>query len=147
MNSFSFEYNDEGIRTSKTVNGVRTDYYLNGTNIVAEVTNGNVTLYLYDATGSVIGMQYHASSYAEGVFDSSWFEKNAQGDIVAVYSANGTKLASYTYDAWGNFTVSYTNGGESTYAANNPFRYRGYYYDTDLGLFYLNSRYYDSNVA
>ena len=85
-NSFSFEYNADGIRTSKTVNGVRTDYYLNGTNIVAEVTGGNVTVYIYDASGFVIGMQYHASSYEEGVFDSFWFEKNAQGDIVAGYN-------------------------------------------------------------
>ena len=59
----------------------------------------------------------------------------------------GVKLVSYVYDAWGNFTVSYHNGGENTYAANNPYRYRGYYYDIDLGLYYLNSRYYDSNTG
>ena len=50
-------------------------------------------------------------------------------------------------DAWGNHSVSYTNGGGSTGAQYNPFRYRGYYYDTDLGMYYLQSRYYDPNTC
>ena len=55
---------------------------------------------------------------------------------------------SYVYDAWGNFTVSYHNGAtSSSVAAKNPFRYRGYYYDTDLGLYYCGTRYYDSNTG
>ena len=53
-------------------------------------------------------------------------------------------MLSYTYDAWGNATVS---GNTSLPANKNPFRYRGYYYDADLGLYYLNSRYYDSNTG
>ena len=54
---------------------------------------------------------------------------------------------SYAYDAWGNFITTYHNGGASTRAAKNPFTYRGYYYDRDLKLYYLNSRYYDSVVG
>ena len=75
------------------------------------------------------------------------FEKNLQGDIVAVYSENGTKLISYTYDAWGNCTTTYYNGGASTTAIYNPFRYRGYYLDTETGLYYLQSRYYDPVIG
>lgn len=87
-------------------------------------------------------------SYAAGDFDTYWFEKNLQGDIVAVYSANGTKLISYTYDAWGNFTTSYHNNCTSASTANyNPFRYRGYYYDTELEMYYLQTRYYDPAVG
>ena len=89
-------------------------------------------------------MEYRALS------GDSWqtylYEKNLQGDIVAVYSEAGTKLATYTYDAWGNFSTTYTNGGANTPAAKNPFTYRGYYLDRDLGLYYLNSRYYDQNT-
>ena len=48
-----------------------------------------------------IGMQYRKTTYAANDFDTYWFEKNLQGDIVAVYSEDGTKLISYTYDAWG----------------------------------------------
>ena len=74
---------------------------------------------------------------------SSGYEKNVFGDVVAVYDEAGTKLISYKYDAYGKCTSSQTNGGYSTTAYNNPFRYRGYYYDRDLELYYLNSRYYD----
>ena len=90
-------------------------------------------------------MSYRSASDAEGVFETYVFEKNIFGDIVAVYDLNGNKLVSYKYDAWGNFTTSYHNGTTSTsIAARNPFKYRGYYYDSDLGLYYLQTRYYDS---
>ena len=146
--SMSFAYNDEGIRTSKTVNGVTTTYYVNEGRIVAESNNSRTIVYIYDASGSPIGMMYRTTSYAEGAFDVFWYEKNLQGDIVAVYNSSGTKLVTYDYyDAWGNYTVSYSNGGGSTGAQYNPFRYRGYYYDTDLGMYYLQSRYYDAKIC
>ena len=87
------------------------------------------------------------SSSASSTWQIFWYEKNLQGDIVAVYSDAGTKLISYTYDAWGNFNTYYSNGGATSKATLNPFTYRGYYYDADLGLYYLNSRYYDSVVG
>ena len=147
-NAMSFEYNDDGIRTSKTVNGVETTYYVNGGQIVAEKTGTRTIVYIYDATGSPIGMMYRTPSYAANTWDTFWYEKNLQGDIIAVYNASGTKVATYTYtDAWGNYTVSYSNGGGSTGAQYNPFRYRGYYYDTDLGMYYLQSRYYDAKIC
>ena len=72
------------------------------------------------------------------------------GDITGVYDADGNKLISYTYDAWGNCqTTLHTQNlsGSDYYAQKNPFRYRGYYYDTELGLYYLNARYYDPNTG
>jgi len=51
-------------------------------------------------------------------------------------------MASYVYDAWGNIT--YQNG---TMASVNPFRYRGYYYDTETGFYYLQTRYYDPTIC
>ena len=146
--AYSFTYNDEGIRTSKTKNGVTTNYYLSGSQIIAEKRGGNITVYIYDASGAPIGMQYRGASYASGVWDIYWYEKNLFGDIVAVYDHSGTKLITYTYDAWGNFTTSYHNGTtSSSQVAKNPFRYRGYYYDSDLELYYLQTRYYDSNTG
>ncbi len=97
--------------------------------------------------GSPIGMQYRNSSYSNETFNTYWFEKNLQGDIIAVYNEGGTKLVSYTYDAWGNVTTTYHNSGASTAAQYNPFRYRGYYYDSELGFYYLNSRYYDPETG
>lgn len=52
-----------------------------------------------------------------------------------------------TYDAWGNSSVSYYNSGASTTAKYNPFRYRGYYFDSETGFYYLNSRYYDPAIG
>ncbi len=145
--SYSFTYNDEGIRTSKTVGGVKHNYTLEGTRIVSEQWSNKLIIYLYDEVGAPMGMLYRTNSYAEDTYDIFYFEKNLQGDIIAIYNASGTKLVGYTYDAWGNCTTTYYNGGGSTAAQYNPFRYRGYYYDDDLGFYYLNSRYYDPNTG
>ena len=146
--TMSFTYNDEGIRTSKTVNGVKHTYYLNGSQIVAEQWSDKLIVYLYDAIGAPMGMMYRTTAYAEEQWDVFWFEKNLQGDIVAVYNSEGNNVVTYYYyNAWGNHMVSYTNGGNSTGAQYNPFRYRGYYYDTDLGMYYLQSRYYDARIG
>ena len=59
----------------------------------------------------------------------------------------GTKLVSYTYDAWGNVSITYSNSGDLTGAQYNPFTYRGYYRDAETGFYYLNSRYYDPKVG
>ena len=104
-------------------------------------------VYIYDANGSPIGFKYKTPSYAENTWDVYYYEKNLQGDIVAVYNSSGTKLISYAYSAWGETTTTYHNGGASTTAINNPYTYRGYYYDKDLGLYYLQSRYYDANIC
>ena len=69
------------------------------------------------------------------------------GDIVRVRLTDGSVLVTYRYDAWGNFTEAYSAGGSASIAVKNPFRYRGYYYDMDLGLYYNISRYYDSNTC
>ena len=99
---------------------------------------------LYDADGSPVGMQYRTAGMAEGVLYTFWFEKNLQGDIVAVYNESGMKIISYTYDAWGRAAATASNmTGTNTYAIHNPFRYRGYYYDSETGLYYLRSRYYN----
>ena len=52
---------------------------------MAEEWGNNLILYLYDTDGSPIGMQYRNTSYAEGVFDTYWYEKNLQGDVVMIW--------------------------------------------------------------
>ncbi len=92
-------------------------------------------------------MQYRQSNTfdADG-FYTYWFEKNLQGDIIAVYIEEGRKICTYTYYAWENCTTTTVSGNvgiENTIAQTyNPFRYRGYYYDTETGFYYLQSRYY-----
>ena len=147
-----FKYNSDGIRTYKYFidNTERYyyqhDYMLEGSTIVGEKVNyfsyynGSWTkykYYYYDENGSPIGMGYEGKDY--------YFQKNILGDIEAIYQGS-TKVVQYTYDAWGN-VLSVTGTLASTIGQENPFRYRGYYYDTETGLYYLQSRYYDPQVG
>lgn len=67
---------------------------------------------------------------------------NLQGDVVALIDANGTQVVEYGYDAWG-YPISKTGSLAATIGTLNPFRYRGYVYDEETGLYYLRSRYYN----
>ncbi len=143
-NSYAFTYDDEGRRISKTENGVVTRYYYDGDLLVCEQSAAETIFYIYDSHGLPIGMQYRASTYSTGVYDVYWFERNTQGDIGALYNSSGVKFVSDFYIAWGKLVyMSYHNGGNTSIATKNPFRYRGYYYDQDLEMYYLQTRYYD----
>ena len=76
-----------------------------------------------------------------------YYVLNAQGDVIALLNADGTLAASYNYGAWGNYSVHDKDGKKNTSASFighiNPLRYRGYYYDRETRLYYLQSRYYD----
>lgn len=136
-NEITYYYNSDGIRTKKVANGVTTTYTLEGSNVVKE-TNGTDTLWFYyDATGSVISFQLDDATY--------FYVKNLQGDIIAITNSSGTKVVEYVYDSWGKL-ISTTGSKASTVGVKNPYRYRGYRYDTETGFYYLNSRYYDPEM-
>ena len=71
-----------------------------------------------------------------------YYVTNLQGDVVALLDASGSTVASYAYDPYGKVLSA-----EGTMAETNPLRYRGYYYDTESGLYYLQSRYYDPTTC
>ncbi len=155
FDTVNYTYNADGIRTSKTytadmASSVTHTYTLSGSTIIAEewTENGidHTILYLYDAKGTPIGMRYTNSNWS-GFFENYLYVTNLQGDIIHIYDDAGKRLVTYNYDAWGNHTITYENGGASTAAQYNPFRYRGYYYDVETGFYYLNSRYYDPQVG
>ena len=77
----NYKYNSDGIRTSKTVNCAETTYQLDGTKIVSETTSGNIKWYIYDENDSIIGFEYNEQAY--------YFEKNAQGDAIRIFDADG----------------------------------------------------------
>ena len=145
--TYTFTYNDQGQRISKSYGNTTIQYYYDGDLLVME-TDGNYTLvYLYDYAGSPVGMKYRTRWLPEGGWACYWYEKNLQGDIVGLYGDSGTKLVEYIYDAWGNPTVTYLDGSTVSDAlAKNPFMYRGYYYDSDLKMYNLKTRYYDPAV-
>lgn len=98
------------------------------------------TLYfLYDAGGSPIGFILREGS---GLPKTYYYVKNLQGDVLGIIDGGGNVKAAYRYNAWGEL-LSAT--GEL--AELNPIRYRGYYYDSETGLYYLQSRYYDPVVG
>ena len=144
----SFEYDDTGRRISKTEgSGVTKYYYYDGDLLIAEHQGDYITVYLYDDKGMPVGFAYREAGYALDVWDIFWYEKNLQGDIVAVYSQSGDRLVSYAYDAWGNFATNYLYDVVPNGVYANNLRYRGYYYDNTLGLYYCGTRYYDSNTG
>ena len=74
-----------------------------------------------------------------------FYTRNGQGDITGLIDASGTEVVKYTYDSWGK-PISITGSLATTVGAKNPYRYRGYRYDTESGLYYLQSRYYDPSI-
>jgi len=136
--SGSYTYNDSGIRTSKTYDGVTTNYYLNGSSIVRQVTGSKILDFFYDENGNLYGFKDDGDMY--------YYVRNGQSDIIGILDNNGIQVVYYQYDSWGN-PLTPSGSLASTIGADNPFRYRGYYLDSETGLYYLNSRYYDSNVG
>ena len=136
--TISFSYNDAGLRTEKTVNGSTRRYIWNSAQLMADVGAADAFYFHYSSGGELIGYTYKtADAETECIL-----VKNQQGDVERVISADGTILAAYTYDAWGNVLTS-----EGSLAAANPIRYRGYYFDAETGLYYLQSRYYDPEIG
>ena len=133
-----YTYNANGIRTSKTVNGVEHTFVLDGTKILKESWNGNTIIPMYDNEDNVCGIIYNDVPY--------YFFKNLQGDVIAIVDKDAQTVAKYSYDSWGVCTIS-QDSSDCNIASVNPFRYRGYYCDSEIGLYYLQSRYYNPTVG
>ena len=143
----NYTYDVDGLRTSKTVNGVKHEYYYVGSTLQYEKFGTTELWFFYDADGNPSGVRYkNGSTTTDYYFVCNW-----RGDVIRIYDGTGAVVANYNYDAWGNvISVTDANGTvitDSTHIANvNPLRYRGYYYDSETGLYYLQSRYYDPAV-
>ena len=133
-----YTYNANGIRTSKTVNGVEHTFVLDGTKILKESWGSNTIIPMYDNEDNVCGIIYNDVPY--------YFFKNLQGDVIAIVDKDAQTVAKYSYDAWGVCTIS-QDSSDCGIATVNPFRYRGYYYDAEIGMYYLQTRYYDPSVG
>ena len=132
--SASYTYNDAGIRTSKTVNNVTTTYQLNGDKVTAEITGNQIIYYTYDASGQVVTMSVNGAEY--------YYVRNGQNDVIALVTSGGSIAVNYTYSTYGEVLIT-TGSLSTTIGALNPYRYRGYRYDNESGLYYLQSRYYN----
>ena len=152
---YTFTYNGYGQRTEKIYSYIPA---LMGT-VPAEYVSNEATTYTYDHDGRLVKEHivttyddlsndvhdihylYDDSGIIGMVKDSSayYFHRNIQGDVVGVYNSSGTKLVTFTYDAYGNCSVS----GDASLASYCKIRYRGYYFDTETGLYWVQTRYYN----
>ena len=132
--AIQMSYDSNGMRTQKSVDGVKTNYYYDSSNNLFALTQGSDTLFFYyDNSGEVMSVSCNGTMY--------FYIKDLQGDITEIVDKDGKAVAKYAYDAWGNMLTE--NNGTLTVGKLNPFRYRSYVYDEETGLYYLQSRYYD----
>ena len=134
------------MRLSKDVGNTHNTYlYQNGL-LVQETIGDKVLDYSYTSGGQIVAVRYKANTNTEDEY--YYYALNSRGDVVGLYDHTGALYAKYTYDVWGN-PVSVTNAtgagitSPTDFANIQPIRYRSYYYDTDTGFYYLQSRYYD----
>ena len=129
-----FTYDLSGLRTSKTVGNVEHNYLYAGGKLMRESYGSNTLDFFYDANGTPYALKYNGTVY--------YYVTNLQGDVVQIVDSSGNSVANYEYDPYGK-VISATG----TLAEVNPIRYRGYYYDNETGLYYLQSRYYDPAIG
>ena len=135
--SIAYGYDSDGRRITKTVNGTTYNYHYLGDQLVELTWGGNKLHFTYDSTGP-LSVNYNGTEY--------FYVKNAQGDVTGLVTTSGTRVVTYTYDAWGN-PLSTTGSLATTLGSANPLRYRGYVYDTETGFYYVSSRYYDPEIG
>ena len=136
----SYAYDADGIRTKKTVGTEAHTYVTQNGKVVRETigtgSSAKVLDFIYDESGTPFALKY--STNGGSSFTTYYYVVNLQGDVVKLVNAGGTAYATYTYNAWGEVLTA-----TGSMASINPLRYRGYYYDSETGFYYLQSRYYD----
>ena len=144
----SYKYDADGLRSYKKVNGVETTYQYVGDKLMYEKRGTTEFYYYYNSFGNLAGIKYVQNGTEYMVYAVC----NMRGDVEDLYWGSGNLACHYTYDTWGNvISVTDINGKEITNANHiglmNPIRYRGYYYDSEIGMYYLQSRYYNPQVG
>ena len=129
--TWNFTYNADGLRTQRTNGATTYTYVYNGSQLVRMTVDGLTYNFAYDASGTPLTVTVDGTVY--------YYITNLQGDVVAIKNENGYYVTAYYYDAWGNVTC------DNIYpvVTHNPLLYRGYVYDMETGLYYLQSRYYN----
>ena len=135
-----------GVRSSKTVGSTTYKYDTLSGKIMRQTWDDQVIDFIYDESGKPYAMLYDNTTY--------YYVLNVQGDVVGLLNSSGVLIAEYSYDPWGKLLNIKTWGdlpGEDEWylsvAEVNPLRYRGYYYDTETGFYYLQTRYYDPAIC
>ena len=151
--TWTYTYNADGMRTKRVSGNTSYTYYYNGDMLRYLDYDSNTTdssqaaklYFVLDASGNPIEVSYRPEGSTTTKF--YYYVQNLQGDVIAlVDSANGNTVVTYTYDAWGN-VLNVDGALKTSLGVLNPFRYRGYVYDSETTLYYLQSRYYDPELG
>ena len=133
----SYEYNDRGLRLKKTSASTVTYYSWAGNLLTALKKGTEIIHFFYDSDGALLGLQLNGIKY--------YYVRNATNDIIGIVDDNGDLLVEYAYDSWGN-PIYISDSSTSGIGNKNPFRYKGYYWDADTGLYYIDVRYYNPEL-
>ena len=138
-NTTSYSYTADGLRSSKTHQGVTTQYFYSGNRLIAEKTPSYKLNFLYDENGILYGfVKDNRTKY--------YYIRDVYQNILGIMDNTGAIVVKYNCDAWGNHEVLDGNGNKNTsetFIGNiNPIRYKGYYYDKESNMYYCKSRYY-----
>ena len=136
--TWTYTYDANGMRTQRTDGYTAYNYVYDGGSLSRMTVGDDVLTFGYDASGTPVYIQWNTVRYL--------YVTNLQGDIVGILDGSGNEVVTYTYDAWGNIQ-SVTGTLADTLGELNPLRYRGYVYDTETQLYYLQSRYYDPEIG
>ena len=139
--SISYHYDMDGVRDSKTVDGVKHEYITQGGNVTLERWNDGEEKsleFIYDNGGAPYSVIYSRGNEV----DTYYYILNQQGDVIRIVDTSGKTVSEYTYNGWGEI-LNVSNAKDSEIGTLNPIRYCGYYYDSELNMYYLQSRYYD----
>ena len=117
-------------------------YIYAGRKLLRETISDGTTTKTLDFTYDNVGMPY-SLIYNNGTTTTTYYYiTNLQGDVMYLVDSSGNEVAAYDYDPYGKVI---TSTGEL--AGINSLRYRGYYYDSETGFYYLQSRYYDPEIC
>jgi RHS repeat-associated protein len=133
----SFTYRPDGLRETKTVNGVTYHYHYDGPHLIRITDDSGQTIWAFTWAN---GKPNTVTNQNGNTF---YYVTNYRGDVVRMVDENGATVANYSYDPWGKvLSVS-----ENAAVAGQPLGYAGYYYDRETKLYYLQARYYDPETA
>ena len=144
----TYEYDADGLRTKKVAGSTTELYYYNGDDLayITDANNNKQFFFTRDAFGRLLNMI--DSTGAEPA--TYWYLYDGHGSIIGMADKTGQVVVTYDYDAYGGINTSTgaaTTGDGRLLKDVNPFRYAGYFYDKEIGLYYLKSRIYSPTTG
>ena len=133
--SYDYIYNDQGLRVKKVDNKGNTWYYTyDGDKLISEISSKARLDFLYDENGYLYG-------FIKDKTEKYLYIRDCLQNILGIADINGNTIVKYDYDAWG-LTKKIEDSSTSHIGDLNPFRYKGYYYDSESAMYYCKTRYY-----